>query len=191
MPEQEYLIVEHLSLKDIVRIFSKIKVNPVTGCWEWQGSRTGKHGHGQVSYQGRMELTHRVMYAWLVAPLPRGAGRGLGVPELDHIVCSNRICCFPAHVKLVPHRDNALRSEISPTAINAAKTHCLKGHLLPTNEGRPGRRCTVCMAERRNTPENKAKHANYIKAQRVGPRKDEIAQRHREACARYYYRTRE
>lgn len=54
MPTQEYLIVDHLSLKDIARIFAKIVVDPVTGCWEWQGKRN-KGGYGCIKFRRRDE----------------------------------------------------------------------------------------------------------------------------------------
>lgn len=142
MPAQEYLIVEHLSTRDIARFFSKIVVNRTTQCWEWTAGKASGYGH--FWYQGRFILCHRLTYAWLVASLPSGHGE-----TIDHL-CDNPPCCNPVHLKFGPHRDNLLRSN-SQQGINARKTHCKNGHLLgPTRyfrKARPVRICTICAAE--------------------------------------------
>lgn len=149
MAEPEYLTVEHLALKDIIRIFSKVEVDPVTECWNWTAS-LNKDGYGNVCYKSkhaRTERTHRLMYAWLVESIPRGFG--LGIPSLDHEVCNNRRCCNPAHLVLGPHKINTLRGS-SFSAINSRKTHCARGHLLPAApnaEHGKRRRCLVCRRE--------------------------------------------
>lgn len=151
MPKIEYLIVNYLSTKDITRIFSRIKVIPETGCWEWQGARLKQSGYGVIRYQHTTETLHRLLYAWAVGPLPkRKRGEPLyGTKELDHVVCSNKRCCNPCHVLLVTHKFNSLRSS-SPPALNSQKTHCHKGHLLPPEptefyaDGSSTRRCIFC-----------------------------------------------
>lgn len=151
MPTQEYLIVNYLSIKDITRIFRRIKVMP-SGCWEWQGARLKQSGYGVIRYQHRVETVHRLLFAWTVEPLPqrkRGEPFGADRRELDHFYCSNKRCCNPAHLRLVTHAENSLRSN-SPLAINSQKTHCVRGHLLPsvyTEKRRTGngtRRCIPC-----------------------------------------------
>jgi len=122
------------------RLFTKIHKDHETGCWNWIASKI-KHGYGHIRYKGRIELAHRVMYTCLVGPLPRG--RAKSIPELDHIVCNNTSCCNPAHLRLVLHSVNMLRSNALP-AINARKTHCIRGHLLPSAKGRQ-RTCLVCI----------------------------------------------
>jgi hypothetical protein len=146
MAEIEYLTVEHLSTKDIIRIFSKIKVDPVTGCWNWTANL--RHGYGRIQYRGQPIAVHRLLYAWLVGPLPKRQ-KGRKTPNLDHVVCDNKRCGNPAHVQLVPPRINVLRTKKGVSAINARKTHCLRGHLLPAEPNSPGRRsCSVCSNER-------------------------------------------
>lgn len=63
---------------------------------------------------------HRWAYFVAYGAIPEGK-------ELDHYVCSNKRCVFSLHLKAVTHRENSLRSS-SPSAINAAKTHCRNGH---------------------------------------------------------------
>jgi hypothetical protein len=143
MADCQYLTVGHLTRKTIARIFRKIVVNKTTGCWEWIGSSV-QGGYGRISYLGRTESAYRLLYAWLVEPLQRG--NGSGIPELDHAACDNIRCANPSHVKLVTHQANVLRS-VSPTSINANKTHCVRGHLLPTerNDKRGRKRyCKIC-----------------------------------------------
>jgi hypothetical protein len=128
MSDVEYLTVEHLSTKDLIRIFSKIEVNRDvswngTPCWQWTGSQ-GAKGHGRVGWQHKVEAVYRVLYAWAVTPIPRLRQGG----EMDHL-CRNPPCCNPAHLEFVPSRLNVHRG-FNPAGINSRKTHCIRGHLL-------------------------------------------------------------
>lgn len=122
----EYLTVEHLSTKDLTRIFSKICIHPDlwydgTPCWIWTGNRQ-TYGHGRARWKGICEQSYRLVFAWLIHPLPRGAKFG----ELDHLCCRPS-CCNSLHLEFTDHRTNVLRGR-SLQAINAAKTHCSQGH---------------------------------------------------------------
>jgi hypothetical protein len=80
MVATQYLTVPHLDRATLTRLFSKITVDPVTQCWLWTGALA--HGYGQACYTAprqrkRTVMTHRLMYAWLVAPLPLGLGRDI------------------------------------------------------------------------------------------------------------------
>lgn len=144
--DDRMLIIEHLTLKELTRIFSKIAVNPLTQCWEWTGAND--RGYGKTRYRGTQQKVHRLMYAWLVGPIPKGSGRT--IPQLDHVVCDNPPCCNPAHVQPVLPKQNVLRSTKAPAAVNSRKTHCIHGHLLPEPEA--GKRlCPACHAERGKT----------------------------------------
>src|SRR5688572_30148483 len=125
MAETKYLTVPRLKTKHIRRIFSKIAVDPTSGCWVWTGSvNTG--GYGATTVQNIRTPMHRLMYAWLVEPIPMGLGRH--IPQLDHFKCDNRRCVNPAHVRLVTCRENVLRST-SQAAKFAARSHCKNGHV--------------------------------------------------------------
>lgn len=93
------------------------------GCHIWTGTRSGS-GYGRVWLDGRMQFVHVVRYEREVGPIPGGM-------ELDHYFCSNGAggCCNPHHCRPAGHRENTLRSD-GPTALNAAKTHCQRGHEL-------------------------------------------------------------
>lgn len=117
MPELEYLTVEHLSIKELARFFTLVQVDRASGCWNWIGE-LNHAGYGKFFLRGKKVKSHRLMYAWLIEPLPRG---GPGKPELDHLVCDNHRCCNPCHLRLVPHSENMLR---------ARREFCHKGHSL-------------------------------------------------------------
>ncbi len=112
-----------------------IMIDPVTGCWLWQG-RLDKDGYGP----------HRAIYMKLADDIPPGL-------ECDHRQdwgCVSRSCVNPAHIKITTHRENTLRST-SFSALNARKTRCDHGHeFTPANTYRHrGRRdCRACGSDR-------------------------------------------
>jgi hypothetical protein len=107
------------------------------GCWLWTG-KTDRKGYGLVMLHGRSLRAHRVMYEQRRGPIPPGL-------TLDHL-CRVRSCVSPAHLEAVTNRVNVLRSA-GPSAENAQKTHCKRGHPLPaTRNG--GRRCSPCAVAR-------------------------------------------
>ena len=85
-------------------------------CWVWLGSPSGS-GYGRVTWEGKREPAHRVIYKLLVGEIPDGL-------DLDHL-CRNRTCVYPNHLDPVPRLVNLWRSPI----FNGNRTHCPKGHL--------------------------------------------------------------
>lgn len=114
------------------------KVDRDGDCWEWTASTTSA-GYGQIMVDGRMWLAHR--YSWTLAG--RDFADGL---VLDHL-CGNRRCVNPAHLQQVTNRENILRGT-SPSAVNAARTYCIRGHAFDGTNTRikpSGKRvCRVC-----------------------------------------------
>lgn len=105
----KYLTVSRLRLKRIVKLFSKILIDPSiqwngTPCWNWLGSKSGD-GYGFVGYNSKVYRTHQLFYAWAVAPIPSYEETNL---TIDHL-CRNRACCNPIHLDLVPHWMNSFR----------------------------------------------------------------------------------
>ena len=98
------------------------RIIPVTesGCWLWEGS-FDSGGYGEVQHHGKRFKVHRYIYLTLVGPIPDGK-------QLDHL-CRVRSCCNPAHLEAVTARENTMRA-IGFPSINAAKTHCCRGHEL-------------------------------------------------------------
>ncbi len=89
-------------LTPLERFVSKILINPNTGCWEWQGAVSKTSGYGQfksIPNSSYKTSPHRFIYEYLHGPLPDGQ-------EVDHEICSNRICCYDAHLKPKTHLEN-------------------------------------------------------------------------------------
>lgn len=119
-------------------------------CWPWTGASFETHGnrYGILSEprgrrRGRQVMAHRRSYELFCGPIPDGH-------VLDH-ACRNGLCVNPAHLEPVSNTENILRGVGAP-ALNARKTHCLRGHALsPENVRlrRDGRRvCRACENER-------------------------------------------
>lgn len=127
------------------RSLSQVQVQP-NGCWTGVGQPSGRDGYRSVRTDGRDIKAHRLMYEFLVGPIPDGL-------TLDHL-CRNTACCNPDHLEPVTQRVNNLRSR-NVSGINAAKTHCKRGHEFTDentkwsfNEwGNPRRHCRACTAE--------------------------------------------
>lgn len=99
------------------RIRLKIIVNPVTGCWEWQGWRDKRWGYGYAWWEGKDRLVHRVVYALLVEPIPDD----LTIDHVRDCGCRSKACCWPAHLEPVPSAENTAR-------FYRAITICDRGH---------------------------------------------------------------
>ena len=113
---------------------SRINREP-SGCWRWTGTITAG-GYGKLGGK----LAHRLVFESLVGPILAGF-------QIDHL-CRRRDCVNPEHLEVVTQRENILRG-IAPSAINARKTHCNKGHpFTPENTyydaARRTRRCRIC-----------------------------------------------
>lgn len=114
-----------------------------TPCRLWLG-QINRNGYGffEVREKGRKRkvMAHIAYYELRFGPVPKGE-------FLDHL-CRNRSCI--EHTEPVSPRVNTLRGE-GPTATNARKTHCIRGHELPPKHN--GRRtCLVCRRLKRTDP---------------------------------------
>ncbi len=124
------------------RIAAKIRINAVTGCWDWTGARD-RRGYGNVKVDGRVRKAHRVVYELHHGPVS---------PDLDcdHL-CRVPWCVRPEHLETVPHRENVRRGDASwkPGARQRAKRRCPQGHryskvntyIQPSTGGRACRTC--------------------------------------------------
>ena len=125
------------------RFEPKFIPEPNSGCWLWTALRD-RDGYGlfRIRAHDREQRAHRVSFAH-----HRGAIRD-GM-QLDHR-CRTRCCVNPWHLEPVTPRENSLRSAVSLAAVNAAKTHCKRGHeFTPENTRRFGpegrnRSCRIC-----------------------------------------------
>jgi hypothetical protein len=118
------------------------KVIKTETCWLWTGAGTPK-GYGQFSPHRRHVYAHRYAYELLVGAIPEAL-------TIDHL-CRVRACCNPEHLEVVTIGVNVLRGD-SPSAKNARRTHCQRGHEFTANNtytmpsGR--RQCRACIAIR-------------------------------------------
>ena len=120
-------------------------------CWHWK--KPHSHGYGRIYYKGKLLQAHRVAYERIKGSIPEGW-------EIDHL-CRNPACVKPSHLEAVPSRVNTLRG-IGPTAQNAKKQHCAKGHpytpenTYPRKDGT--RQCRIC---KRNVEKARQKKKRY------------------------------
>jgi hypothetical protein len=117
-------------------------------CWRWTGfiEKTGSGaGYGKFQWStGDCRWAHRAAYQLFKEdPIPPGH-------VIDHL-CRNLACVNPNHLDAVPRRINTLRG-IGPSAINARRTHCPKGHPYDQantylQRSKYGRQCKICQNE--------------------------------------------
>lgn len=82
----------------IDRLRERTKVNPVSGCWEWQGSTTHS-GHGEIYWRGKLRKVHRLA-AYISLGLDLEDRR-----QANH-KCDNPACWWWAHLYIGTQRDN-------------------------------------------------------------------------------------
>lgn len=148
-----------------------IEDNP-RGCWI--AHNRAKNGYAaSSSVKGHKGSRYRLIWEHLNGLVPTGM-------VLDHYVCDNGPggCCNPFHLKVTTQKENVLRSPKQRCAINARKTHCIRGHeLTPDNilkqseKAGGGRNCRTCQME-----------SNKRHRERVG--KEEWNRKRREDYAR-------
>lgn len=116
------------------RFDAKCEPVPMCGCIIWMGAIFNEKGYGAFG-GGR---AHRYAYERLFGPIPSGM-------QIDHL-CRVRCCVNPHHLEVVTPRENTIRG-VSPAAVNARKTHCVRGHLLEGDNlmsNDSWRRCREC-----------------------------------------------
>lgn len=151
-------------MRVVDRFWSKVQFAlDGSGCYLWIGSRT-QSGHGLIRIDGRNVPAHRWAWEEWNGPIPAGL-------HIDHL-CRNPPCVNPDHLEPVTPHENMLRGT-APAAVNARKTHCIRGHKLVQGKGR--RYCQVCANAYKNaykkrtftTEERRQQHDEWYT--KVGP----------------------
>lgn len=111
------------------------KVEKTDSCWNWCGGTRGEYG--SFTLNGKSQSAHRVALFLSGVEIP---------PKMvcDHR-CRNKLCVNPSHLRVVTHRINSIENSLGPTAINAQKTHCPKGHPYDAIDAKGGRFCRICL----------------------------------------------
>lgn len=127
--------------KILKRFYDKIKFNPDTGCWEWQGALVGSYGQFAVP-QLNERLAHRASYKIFVGPIFN-----------DNFIChkcDNPRCVTPTHLfqgSAKDNNDDKLKKG-RDVSFNRNKTHCKRGHefteINTHIDLRGMRQCRIC-----------------------------------------------
>lgn len=127
-----------------------VKVKKTKNCWLWK-ARIGVKGYGyfghKIDGKDKCVLAHRFSFELLKEKIPKDM-------TLHHL-CEVKRCVNPDHLVIMTNKDNILLGNCI-SAINARKTHCIRGHEFNEINTRYGktksgisRRCRVCQRIRK------------------------------------------
>lgn len=123
------------------RFWGKVERRADGVCWPWRGTILDT-GYGQFKARNRRHMAHRYMHELMIGPIPAGF-------HIDHVAsrgCIRKDCVNPSHLEAVTPAENTRRAALSVSTLNAAKTHCPKGH--DYTQRKRARVCQTCDNER-------------------------------------------
>lgn len=130
---------------------------PEGNCVVWTGRKDFGYG-GFTPSKNKRFRAHRWAYEMFRGPIPTGL-------VLDHL-CRNPACVDPWHLEAVTQLVNRERGLPIASALNALKTHCIKGHPFDEantiqRKNRVGRTCRLCRRDswNRDNVKRRAKRA--------------------------------
>ena len=108
------------------------------GCIYFTGYIDPVTGYGRLYRDSRKIQAHRAAYEHFVGPIPEGLALDHECHNQDEScaggpTCLHRRCVNWEHMAPKPQRENLRASRHTEASVNAAKTHCKRGHEF-TNE---------------------------------------------------------
>ncbi len=123
--------------RDVSYFLQRSTVDPVTGCWNWDGAKS--RGYGLTTMpDGTFTNAHRAAYRLLREDVPKNI-------QIHHL-CGNRLCCNPDHLAAVTDMEHRRLDKNSMVS----RTHSKRGHQLFGQNLSPGalargkRICKIC-----------------------------------------------
>lgn len=128
----------------IVRFWSKVVQDSITGCWIWVGCLNGA-GYGQIGVDSKVVLAHRWSFEYFKHKISKRK-------VIDHL-CRNSRCVNPSHLDCVTMGENTRRGNLHKVikakwkAIRKCKRgHPFKGENLYIDK-RGRRMCKTCQKD--------------------------------------------
>lgn len=122
------------------RLFANREIDPVTGCWIWQGNRGGR-GYGKIWLNGKKVSVSRASAIVFLGFDPNK-------PEIKAChSCDNPPCFNPDHLFPGTSKDNTRDAVQKKRHTGTSMTHCKRGHPLSGDNlyrVGAGRKCKAC-----------------------------------------------
>lgn len=138
-------------------------------CWIWLGGKDRK-GYGTINVRSGFGRVHLLTCELVGKHRPDGL-------VADHL-CRNTSCCNPEHIEFVTTGENTRRG----AALKHVDGKCSKCGSTRLRKRKWGHACSDCLKAYENTPERKAKRAEYERARAATPKRQE---QHKRALEKY------